>query len=353
MHFSVPTHIYFGEDAKEALLQSLKSPFVVADAFFKESPALTDILRSFPDYTLFTDFTPDPTLQAVATGVAAFKNAKAQSVLAVGGGSAIDTAKAILYFADVKVPLAVIPTTSGTGSEVTAFSVVTNTETKTKYPLISNNMLPALAILDMDFIKSLPPKVAADTGADALCHALEAYVATNQNPFSDALAEKAITLIMTNLTDAMQGNLHAKEQVHFASTMAGIAFNSAGLGICHGLAHALGARFKIPHGRANALLLPRVIAFNAKQAETEVRYANLSRLLGNEGGHVMLVRKLIADIRRLFSKIGIPERLDIPLSEFSEKQSETVKAVLADACTKTNPVQVTAEDIINLYKEVL
>ncbi|MBR3942574.1 MAG: iron-containing alcohol dehydrogenase, partial [Clostridia bacterium] len=241
----------------------------------------------------------------------------------------------------------------GTGSEVTSFSVVTNTETKTKYPLIADSMLPTYAVLDTNFVKSLPPKVAADTGADALCHALEAYVAKNKNPFSDALAEKAILMILTNLADAVKGDSCAKEQVHFASTMAGIAFNSAGLGLCHGMAHALGARFKIPHGRANALLLPHVIAFNAKQSETEVRYAALSRLSGNEGGQVMLVRKLVTDIRKLFAKIGIPDRLNIPLTEFTEKQTETAKAVLADACTRSNPIAPTAENIINLYKEVL
>lgn len=352
MYFTVPTRIYFGENAETAL-QKLKSPFVVADVFFKENPDFLKLLHKFDQHTLFTDFTPDPTLSAVASGVAAFKNAKAESILAIGGGSAIDTAKAIMYFANVSVPFAVIPTTSGTGSEVTSFSVVTNPETKTKYPLISDSMLPDIAVLDMQFINNLPPEISAVTGADALCHAIESYVAKSKNPFSDALAEKAITLIMKHLQDAVKGDLKAREQVHFASTMAGIAFNSAGLGICHGLAHAMGARFKIPHGKANAILLPHVIAFNAKDTETEKRYATLSRLLGNEGGTVMLVRKFISDIRKLFQKIGIPERFDIDTNTFAKKQTEIADAVLQDACTPNNPVVIHAEDVINLYKEVL
>lgn len=352
MHFSVPTSIYFGNKSETAL-QSYENPFVVADAFFKDTPMLNALLQNFKSYTLFTDFTPDPTLESVAKGVHAFQNANCKSLLAIGGGSAIDTAKAILFFSESDAKLAVIPTTSGTGSEVTAFSVVTDTNTRTKYPLISDRMLPHTAILDFDFIRSLPPAITADTGADALCHALESYVSLNHNPFSDALAEKAVLMIMQSLFKAFDGDQEAKEAMHYASTMAGIAFNSAGLGLCHGLAHALGARFKIPHGRANALLILPTIAFNTRDAKTEARYATLSRLLGNEGGQAILVRKLIADIRRLFKKIGIPERLTLDKTVFEKEQNTIASAVLQDACTQSNPHPVTERDILNLYREVM
>lgn len=362
--FSLPVKIYFGKDTKEAF-SDCRKPFVVCDPFFSKSELLKKITDRFSAFALFDDFTPDPTLASVTKGITAFLKSGADSMIALGGGSAIDTAKAILLFSIKsgkahKVPLIAVPTTSGTGSEVTSFSVVTDEQSHTKHPLVTDDMLPSAAVLDLDFVRSVPPKVVADTGADVLCHALESYVSIFSNPFTDALCEKAVQIVFSYLPLSVSGDEHAREQMHFASCMAGLAFNQTNLGLCHAIAHNTGARLHLPHGRTNAVLLPHVIRFNAGNigfsdnlSQTALKYAHMAKLLGANGAPALQVKKLISEIERLFAKIGLPNRFSaagIDLKDAKELSGAIAKAALSDGCLKANPIQPTQEQIENLYK---
>ncbi len=362
--FRLPVQVCFGTNALD-ILKSFQSPFIVADPFFAESPLMQKITQHYTEYTIFKDFTPDPTLSSIANGITKFSEKNYQSILAVGGGSAIDTAKAILLFSIKsgkckKLPFVVIPTTSGTGSEVTAFSVVTDTETKTKHPLISEDILPHTAILDTEFVKTVPKKIAADTGADVLCHALESYVSTNATPFSDALAEKAIQMVFSFLPKSIHEDLYAKEMVHYASTMAGLAFNLSNLGLCHAMAHNIGARLHLPHGRTNAILLPHIVRFNAgtlhyadTPSQTALKYAHISKLLGNSGTPSLLVKKLINDIERLFQMIDLPKNFHsagVEKQQFEAESEAICAAALKDGCLSTNPIQPTKQQVEELLK---
>ena len=233
----------------------------------------------------------------VTAGISVIMDFKPDAVIAFGGGSPIDAAKAIMYFAsrqfDMKdCPFIAIPTTSGTGSEVSKFAVITDKDRGIKYPLIDDKLLPDYAVLDAELTQSVPQKVTADTGLDVLTHAIEAYVCNEANSFTDALAEKAVKLVYNNLLTAYRepGDLQARQAMHDASCMAGAAFSNAGLGLCHAMAHALGAQAHIPHGRANAILLPYVMSFNAgcetKLTETAGRYAELAELIGLKSSSV-------------------------------------------------------------------
>ena len=357
--FNLPVNIIFGNDVL-LKLKEFSFPFIVCDPFFINSDILKKVTDNFKEFTCFSDFSPDPSLESVAKGITAFLRKPHMSVIAIGGGSAIDTAKAILYLKkeDTKIPFIAIPTTSGTGSEVTSFSVVTDKSTNSKYPLVSDKMLPDIAILDVDFVKSVPKPVSADTGADVLCHALESYVSKDANAFTDALCEKTVRILFTHLKKAVDGDLYSKEQVHFASTLAGLAFDKTNLGLCHSMAHNIGARLKIPHGRTNAILLPEIIKFNAgdlsysaSPSKTALKYAELSTVLGNSGSVPILVRKLISDISHLFSSIGLPKTFNA--KDKQDLAPIIAKSALLDGCMKGNPVTATENDIIKIYKEVL
>ena len=357
--FLMHTDIAFGKNATERL-KDFDDAFIVCDSFFASSPLLDKVTCNLKKHSCFSDFTPDPTLKSVAKCISEFKTRGHKCIIALGGGSAIDTAKAVIYFSepDKKIPFAAIPTTSGTGSEVTSFSVVTDDESGRKFPLVDKKMLPDLAVLDVDFVKSVPKTVAADTGADVLSHALESYVAKDSSPFSDALCEKAISIIFSHLKSAVNGDINSKEQVHFASTLAGMAFEQTNLGLCHAMAHNIGGRLKVPHGRANAILLPHIILFNAGNPtyssvpnSVSEKYAKLSMLLNHSGTVNVLVKKLVSDISALFSSIGLPEKFK---SEKAEKITDVMaEAALKDGCINGNPVPVTKDDIIKIYKGVI
>lgn len=357
--FCLPVNICFGDDSL-SMLSDFDDTFLVCDSFFKGSPLLKKITGKLRNFTLFCDFTPDPTLESVSRGIAEFLKGNHKSMVAIGGGSAIDTAKAILYFNETseKVPFAAIPTTSGTGSEVTSFSVVTDNSSGRKFPLVSNKMLPDIAILDVDFVKTVPPKIVADTGADVLSHAIESYVSKESSPFSEALCEKSISLVFKHLKKAVEGDIESKKQMHFASTLAGLAFDQTNLGLCHAMAHNIGAKLKVPHGRTNAILLPHIIKFNAGNisysdipTETAEKYAKISMLSGNFGTTQVLVKKLISEISSLFSSIGLPKKFE---NENAGKIAEEVaECALKDGCINGNPVSVTKEDIIKIYKGVI
>ena len=326
--FEIKTKIYFGENSLDRLKDiPYKRVLIITDPFVLKSGMLDMITyrlqEGFIDYDIFSDVVPDPPIEKITLGVEKMLKYEPDCVVAIGGGSAIDSAKSIREFAsranNVLTALIAIPTTSGTGSEVTSFSVVSDPSTDTKYPLVSDSMLPTEAILDAELVKSVPAAVTADTGMDVLTHAIEAYVSINNNEFSAALAEKAIEICGTFLLRSYLDNndRHARQKMHVASCLAGLAFNSASLGLNHGMAHALGAKFHIPHGRANAMLLPHVIEFNSginKHSKSKreypkcvEKYCNVAKLLGvNNFNEITTIRALVGWIQFMLKEMNIP-----------------------------------------------
>jgi alcohol dehydrogenase class IV len=377
--FEVVTDIYFGENALGRLEQlEYKKAFLIADPFVQESGLVRHITRPLEragiDYVLYTDVTPDPTTEKVIAGISAAVKAEPECIIAVGGGSAMDLAKAIRKIANqmdknFNPSLIAIPTTSGTGSEVTSFSVITDSQTHSKIPLASPDMTPDEAILDEVLVKSVPAGVTADTGMDVLTHAIEAYVSINNNEFSGALAEKSVEICGQFLYRSYMDNndSHARRKMHIAACLAGLAFNSASLGLNHGMAHQLGAAFHIPHGRANAMLLPWIIEYNSningasKSRQTYDpcvrKYCNIARILGLNGtNEVMTIHSLANYIRFMAEEMNVPMRLseilDISKEEYESHLSEMADAALKDGCTQTNPRIPMKDEVIAIYKKL-
>lgn len=377
--FEIKTKIYFGENALDRLAElPYKKVLIITDPFVVESGMIKMITYrlygSDIQYEIFQDVVPDPPIEKVVLGVKKLTEYKPQAIVAVGGGSAIDSAKAMKEFA-IKIedlgemPLIAIPTTSGTGSEVTSFSIITDAETHVKYPLVSDSLIPAEAILDADLVKTVPPSITADTGMDVLTHALEAYVSTASNEFSNALAEKAIEIVGVFLQRAHFDGLdmHARQKMHVASCLAGLAFNSASLGLNHGMAHQLGANFHIPHGRANAILLPHIVQFNSdidknsrsrKEYLPAVRkYMHAARILGlNSFNEITTVRALVNWIQFIMKEMDVPFSVSqtgkITEDEYMSRISAMADAALADACTATNPRIPTKEEVMQIYRNI-
>lgn len=341
------SRIVWGGDALN-VLEELKGlrVLVVSDEFLAKSGRLERVLAPLKNSTVevFDRVSGEPTLEMVAQGVAALQRLDAQAVVAFGGGSAMDCAKGLVWTVDKTLPLWCIPTTAGTGSEVTAFSVLTDAKSGVKFPLVDPALVPQVAILDGQFLAGVPQNVTADTGLDVLTHAAEAYVAAKANPFTDALAEKAFLTAYTKLPAAFAGDKEAKDEMLFASMLAGLAFNAAGLGACHALAHALGARLHAPHGRVNALLLPQVIEANAQLPAAAKKYANLAKLCGLSPNP----RSLAGALRRLCHRLGIPERLT---------GSADLAAVAADAmkdpCMADNAKTFTPRELETILRGVV
>lgn len=360
--FEIRTKIYFGDGALDRLIElPYKKIMVITDPFIEKSGLLTLVTdrlsQAFIDFRVFSDVVPDPPLEKIERGVKVLLEYAPDCIVAIGGGSAIDSAKSIREFstraAGTEIALIAIPTTSGTGSEVTSFAVVSDTQNNIKYPLVSNSMLPTEAILDADLVKSVPASVTADTGMDVLTHAIEAYVSINNNEFSAALAEKAIEICGTFLLRSYLDNndTHARKKMHVASCLAGLAFNSASLGLNHGIAHALGGRFHIPHGRANAIVLPYVIEFNSginKHSKSKKeypkcveKYCNVAKLLGvNNFNEITTIRALVGWIQFMNKEMNIPlsvSQCGIEKSEYMNAVESMAEKAIADACTATNP----------------
>lgn len=342
---------------------------VVADPFLKTSGQLDEMLAYLDDSNeviVFTEIVPDPPIETVVAGIQRAGGQPVSLVLAIGGGSAIDAAKAMYYFAKQQgifsdARLIAVPTTSGTGSEVTDFSIITDAEKGTKYPLVSRDILPDVAILDAELVRSLPNHITADTGMDVLTHAIEAYVSTKATDFSDALAEKAIKLVFEYLPKAYKNgqDSEAREKMHVASTLAGMAFNTASLGLNHGLAHAAGAKFHIPHGRLNSILMPHVIRYNARMGSsgqrqldkvTASRYQDIAKLIGaSASSPAMGVKQLIEAIKSLQKTLELPTSLrayGVQADDYHQYKEEIAAAALSDKCTDTNPRVPTEAEIL-------
>ncbi len=363
--FSIKTDIMIGSGNAD-LFRCAGKVLIVTDRFMQEKEVTKYITKHLEgiEYKIFSDVKPNPDIATVIKGVKIILEFKPELVVALGGGSPIDAAKGMIFFArmqdsSINIRFIAIPTTSGTGSEVTNFSVITDPETETKYPLVDDSMLPDMAIIDAELTKTVPRSVTADTGMDVLTHAIEAFVCNMRNDFTDALAEKAIKLANKFLIQVFENpeDVSLRQKVHNASCLAGMAFSNSGLGINHSMAHTLGAHFHIPHGKANAILLPYVISYNAglydQLTEANKRYAKIARLIWldstNERQSTM---NLVRALRNYIAKLNIPSSIKaagVNKQDFLDVLPELVEAAYADPCTAGNPRQVTKEELSTLF----
>ena len=353
--FSCKTKILSGVHGVSALKDmAIKRLWIVADPFFEKNGTAQRLitLSGCTEAKTYSEVTPDPTVEQVAKGTMALKAFAPDTVIALGGGSAMDCAKAMVYFSGLDVLFVAIPTTSGSGSEVTDFAVLTHQGVK--HPLVDPKLTPDVAILDSDLLQELPPKLIADTGFDVLSHALEAYVATGAGRITDALAAESFSTAVRYLPLSYRGNQGVRLSMHMASTMAGMAFTRAGLGLCHAMSHTLGGMFHLPHGRLNAILLPAVISANAPAASA--KYAEISRAAGFGGSaDTMAVRNLKNGLIALRKELGIPGTLaqaGLQPRQVWQQTDSIVKATLQDPCCKTNPVKIEDFTVRRVLEEV-
>ena len=337
--FHCKTRIIAGEDALDWLNgRKCRQLLVVADPYFAQSGWAERIANRVQaekrDY--FTKVKPDPTVELAAEGTALMRQIKPDLLIALGGGSAMDTAKAMVYFAGEGVTFVAIPTTSGSGSEVTNFSVLTHGDGK--HPLIDSRMQPDVAILAAELVEKLPPSLVADGGFDVLSHAAEAFVGTNADGISRALAGSAFATVFALLPASFRGETRVRGDVHLASTMAGMAFSQAGLGMCHALSHSMGGVFHLPHGRLNAILLPEVIACNESAAADYAKLARMAGLLGS--ADTICVRNLRNGLIRLRKELHLPATLQeagIARKQIRQHADAIIAAAMKDPCMQTNP----------------
>ena len=339
--FDCKTRIISGEGALRWLEgRKCRSLLLVTDPFFMENGWAERIagMVAAEKTEYFHQIKPDPTVELAAEGTALMRQTKPDMLIALGGGSAMDTAKAMRYFAGEKELFVAIPTTSGSGSEVTDFSILTHDGIK--HPLIDKKMQPDAAILARELVEKLPPFLVADGGFDVLSHALESFVAKNATPMTQALACSAFSTAFDRLPLSFRGDQSAREEVHLASAMAGLAFSQSGLGMCHALSHALGGIFHLPHGRLNAILLPYVVEVNAA-ANRE--YAKLARMTGLGGSaDTMAVRNLRNALVRLRKDLQLPGTLweaGLSTQKVRQHRDQILAAALKDPCMDTNPVK--------------
>ncbi len=353
--FHCDTKIIVGTGALTALKDlKAKRLLVVTDPFFAKNGTAQQLaqLSEAEETEFFDKVAPDPSVELAAEGTARVKDFQPDVIAALGGGSAMDLAKAMAYFSGTAAALVAIPTTSGSGSEVTDFAILTHGSVK--HPLVDRRLRPQMAILDDDLLQKLPPNLVADTGFDVLAHALEALVAKNATPITDALAKDAFSAVYAMLPASFSGCQDVRLRIHTAATMAGIAFNQAGLGMCHAVAHSLGGMFHIPHGRLNAILLPAVIDCNAHIAGA--KYAAVARAAGIGGSaDAVAVRNLKNGLIRLRKQLHLPDTLaqaGIAPNKVWKNREEIVAAVLADPCCETNPVSVADFMVRKVLEEV-
>lgn len=383
--FTLPRDIYHGKDSLESLktLKGKKAFVVVGGGSMKKfgflDKTIAYLKEAGMETELFEGVEPDPSVETVMKGAADMRKFGPDWIVSIGGGSPIDAAKAMWAFYEypdttfeslcipfnfpplrTKAKFCAIPSTSGTATEVTAFSVITDYQKGIKYPLADFNITPDVAIVDPALAETMPPKLTAHTGMDAMTHAVEAYVSTLHCDYTDPLALHAIKMINAHLIDSYKGDKEARARMHNAQCLAGMAFSNALLGIVHSMAHKTGAAYSgghIVHGAANAMYLPKVIAYNAKESAAAERYAEISRFIGlpaktaAEG-----TESLINHIRTMNKALDIPlciknyEGGIIDEKEFLEKLPAVAANAVGDACTGSNPRSITPALMEQLLK---
>lgn len=404
--FRAPEKIYIKKGCLPVALEEIKSVldkkkvFIVTDKFLYENNYTKPITDKLDElnirHTTFFDVEPDPTLESAKKGAAAMEAFQPDCIIAVGGGSPMDAAKImwVLYehpnadfmdmamrFADIrkrvyafpkmgnKAYFVAIPTSAGTGSEVTPFAVITDEQTGVKYPLADYELLPNMAIVDADLMMNAPKGLTAASGIDALTHSLEAYASMLATDYTDSLALRSMKMVFENLPKAYENGPNepvAREKMANAATMAGMAFANAFLGICHSMAHKLGAFHKLPHGVANALLITEVIRFNSSEAPAKMgtfpqyqyphalsRYAEIADYLGIKGKNdVEKMENLINAIDELKEKVGIKKSIKeygIDEQAFLDSLDEMVEQAFDDQCTGANPRYPLMSEIRQMY----
>ena len=390
--FTLPRDVYFGQGTLEELknLGGKRAIVVVGGGTMKRMGFLDRAVQYLKDggmeVELFEGVEPDPSVETVMRGAEVMRKFQPDWIVAMGGGSPIDAAKAMWVFYEypdtsfeaiitpfsfpklrTKAHFCAIPSTSGTATEVTAFSVITDYHKGIKYPLADYNITPDIAIVDPELAETMPKKLTAHTGMDAMTHAIEAYVSTVANDYTDPLALHATDMIHDELVHSFAGEKNAREVMHNAQCLAGMAFSNALLGIVHSMAHKTGAAFSgghIIHGCANAMYLPKVIRYNAKDERAAKRYAQIADHLGLGGNTVAeKVDLLIKELRHMNDELEIPQAIKyygeggvradksiIDEKEFLEKLPEVAKNAIADACTGSNPRIPTQEEMEKLLK---
>ena len=390
--FTLPRDLYHGTGSLETLktLTGKKAIVVVGGGSMKRfgflDKAVAYLKEAGMEVELFEGVEPDPSVETVMKGAEAMRKFQPDWIVAMGGGSPIDAAKAMWVFYEypdttfeeiitpfsfptlrTKAKFCAIPSTSGTATEVTAFSVITDYHKGIKYPLADFNITPDVAIVDPELAETMPKKLVAHTGMDAMTHAIEAYVSTLHCNYTDPLALHAIKMIHNNLKKSYDGDMEARAAMHDAQCLAGMAFSNALLGIVHYMAHKTGAAYTgdhIIHGCANAMYLPKVIKYNSKNEEAANRYAEIASFIGLSGATTEeKVDSLIAELRSMNDQLDIPQGIKnygksgvkadtsiIDEKEFLEKLPEVAKNAIADACTGSNPRQPSQEEMEKLLK---
>ena len=363
------------EIANEAKTRAFKKAFVCSDPDlikFGVTKKVTDVLDNAGlAYEIYSNIKPNPTIENVQTGVAAFKKSGADYLIAIGGGSSMDTAKAIGIiianpeFEDVRslegvaptkkpsIPIIAVPTTAGTAAEVTINYVITDVEKKRKFVCVDTHDIPVIAVVDPELMSSMPKGLTASTGMDALTHAIEGYITKGAWEMTDMFHLKAIELISKNLRGACENTKEGREGMALGQYIAGMGFSNVGLGIVHSMAHALGAVYDTPHGVANAILLPTVMEYNAPCTGT--KYKDIAIAMGVEGVENMSqeeYRKAAVDaVKKLSADVGIPA--DLKAIVKAEDVDFLAQSAMDDACRPGNPKDPTFEDIKNLYLSLM
>lgn len=377
--FTIPRDLYFGDDAIDYLksAKGTKAMLVIgSERLIKDGtvPKVQENLKEANIETIvFAGVENDPSVATVRKGVEMMNEFNPDLIIGIGGGSPIDAAKAMWIFYEYpeftfeeaakpfnlpelrqKAHFIAIPTTSGTATEVTSFSVITDNETGVKYPIADYNITPDIAIVDTKLVQTMPKTLVANTGMDALTHAIEAYVSNARNPITDALAMKSIEMTYDNLVNSYNGEDQARKDMHIAQNLAGMAFSNAILGIVHSMSHKTGKIFDIPHGLANAIYLSAAIQFNAKTAKSS--YADIARRLGLAGNtEDELVNSLVNVVKQFRKDMGMANSLkEFGLSEevFKQNLQSIAETAVADPCTGTNPREISVEEMKDLFKAV-
>lgn len=365
----IKTKVISGQNALEAFNRyKAERIFILCDKFLTQSgtiDCLTRQIESSNTIQIFDDISPDPSLNDVAKALAAAISFKPTVFIAFGGGAAIDTAKGVIYFASEarsfsQAPVfIVVPTTSGTGSEMTSFAVITDVEEKRKIAFIDDRMYADIAVLDPQLTLSVPAPITANTGFDVLTHGIEAYVSKSSTDFTDAMAYKAIELAIKYLPRCYHygANVEAREAMSKASNMAGIAFNIGGLGMIHSMAHQLGGMYHVPHGLACAIALPAGIAYNSHDEKTAEKYADLTYKLGLASRDVQ-VQKAVSILQGLLKALISDMSMPCCIRELKKRPEredyEVMIPIMAmnameDRCLPNNPRSVDKQNFIELF----